>query len=282
MTTSEQAPPAPAGSRAGRNLPMAVATGVGLGIMLVGSLMWRKDAFLVVAIGWICAGVWELVRAVRAHGIRVPLFPALLGALCMLPAAFYGGPQSLVVTFGLSAAAMLMWRAADGGPGAPVDLAAGLLVLAYPSFLLGFAILLLVPSDGAGRMLTFLLVSAFSDIGGYAVGVLFGRHPLAPSISPKKSWEGLGGSVLGCVLAGVASLLWVLHGPWWVGVILGVTSAFAATTGDLMESMIKRDLGIKDMSKILPGHGGVMDRLDSLIMTAPVVWAVLAIALPPV
>lgn len=282
MTTSEQAPPVPAGSRAGRNLPLAVATGLGLAVMLIGSLMWRKDAFLVVAIGWIGAGVWELVRAVRAHGIRVPLVPALLGALCMLPAAFYGGPQSLVVTLALCGAAMLMWRAADGGPGAPADLAAGLLVLAYPSFLLGFAILLLVPSDGSGRMLTFLLVSAFSDIGGYAVGVLFGRHPLAPSISPKKSWEGLGGSVLGCVLAGVGSLVWVLHGPWWVGVILGVTSAFAATTGDLMESMIKRDLGIKDMSKILPGHGGVMDRLDSLIMTAPVVWAVLAIALPPV
>jgi phosphatidate cytidylyltransferase len=260
---------------------VAIATGLVMAVVLVGSLVWRKEAFLVVAIGSVGAGVWELCRAMQHGGIKVPRVPALLGTLCMLPAAFYGGPQALVVTFALTAVAMLMWRAADGGTGAARDVAGGLLVLAYPSFLLGFAILLMVPADGVGRVFTFLAVSAFSDIGGFAIGVLFGRHPLAPSISPKKSWEGLGGSVLGCVLAGVGSVVFVLHGTWWVGAVLGVTSAFAATTGDLMESMIKRDLGIKDMSNLLPAHGGFMDRLDSLIMTAPIVWAVLAMLLPP-
>lgn len=271
----------PGGSRAGRNLPVATITGVALGAVLVGALLWRKEAFLVVAVVAICVGVWEFSRALAHAGIAVPLTPALVGTLAMLGGAYYGGPQALAVTFGLSAVAMLLWRAADGGPGAARDLAGGLFVLAYPSFLLGFAVLLLVPDDGGGRMFTYLLVTVCSDVGGYAVGVLLGRHPLAPSISPKKSWEGLGGSLLGCVLGGVAAIVLVMHGSWWIGVVLGVAVALAATTGDLMESMIKRDLGIKDMSHVLPGHGGLMDRLDSLVMTAPIVWAVLVLLLPP-
>ena len=282
MSTPEPVAGALAGtpSRAGRNLPAAIAVGVGMGAVLNGSLVSRKEAFLGVAMVAICLGVWELRRTMLHGGIRVPFPPAILGVLCMLPAAFVGGPQALAVTFALSGTALILWRAADGGTGAARDVAGGLLVLAYPTFMLGFAALLLIPEDGRARIMTFLLVSVASDVGGYAFGVLFGRHPMAPSISPKKSWEGLAGSVLMTAATGVACLVYLLDGPWWVGIILGVSSAFAATTGDLMESMIKRDLGIKDMSHILPGHGGLMDRLDSLIVTAPVVWAVLAIFHP--
>ena len=156
----------------------------------------------------------------------------------------------------------------------------GALVAAYPSLLAGFSSLLLAPDDGAWRMFTFIAVTVASDIGGYAVGVLAGRHPMAPTISPKKSWEGFAGSVVFCMVVGVASVYFTLHGAWWVGLVAGAAAAVGATAGDLVESTIKRDLGIKDMSNILPGHGGLMDRLDSLIINVPIIWAVLAVLVP--
>ena len=130
-------------------------------------------------------------------------------------------------------------------------------------------------ADGPERVVTFFLVVVASDVGGYVAGVLFGKHPMAPTISPKKSWEGFAGSTLACIGAGIASVVWLLDGDWWAGAIVGAVAVLTATVGDLGESMIKRDLGIKDMSNLLPGHGGVMDRLDSLLATAPVVWLLL-------
>ena len=106
-----------------------------------------------------------------------------------------------------------------------------------------------------------------------------GAHKLAPVISPKKTWEGLAGSVLACVVAGAILLPALLHGHWWQGIIIGVAAVAAAVLGDLAESMIKRDLDIKDMGSLLPGHGGILDRIDSLIICAPVVWLLLALFL---
>ena len=154
--------------------------------------------------------------------------------------------------------------------------------LIYVPFLASFVALLLAPDDGIARVLTFIAVTIASDTGGYVAGVLFGRHPLAPGISPKKSWEGLVGSVVGSMAAGVACMVWLVDGDWWVGLVLGVVVATAATLGDLTESLIKRDVGIKDMSQVLPGHGGIMDRLDSLLATVSVVWLVLHFLLPAV
>jgi len=206
--------------------------------------------------------------------------PALVGTVCMNVAAFVGGGQALAVTFGLSCVAVLLWRFADGVAGAARDTAGGMLVVAYPGLLVSFYALMLAPDDGDWRIFTYMAVTVASDIGGYAVGVLAGRHPLAPGISPKKSWEGFGGSVLASAGVGVACVVVTLDGRWWVGLVLGVLAAVVATVGDLVESTIKRDLGVKDMSNILPGHGGVMDRLDSLVMVAPVAWALLAIFVP--
>jgi phosphatidate cytidylyltransferase len=141
----------------------------------------------------------------------------------------------------------------------------------------GFAVLLLAPEDGVGRVFVFLITTVCSDVGGYAAGVLFGKHPMAPTISPKKSWEGFAGSVLLCVVGGSLTVHLLLDHSWVIGIALGVGVAIAATVGDLMESLIKRDLGIKDMSNVLPGHGGIMDRLDSLVVVAPIVWAVLTL-----
>jgi len=277
VTTEEQSVSL---SRAGRNLPAAITVGLSLGALVVVSLFVRRELFVPLATASVCIGVWEISRALRRGGLVVPLVPALVGTVCMNVAAFVGGGQALAVTFGLTCVAILLWRFADGVAGAARDTAGGIFVVAYPALLASFYALMLAPGDGDWRIFTYVAVTVSSDIGGYAVGVTQGRHPMAPGISPKKSWEGFAGSMLACVAVGIASVVFALHGRWWVGLALGILASVVATVGDLVESTIKRDLGVKDMSNILPGHGGVMDRLDSLVMVAPVAWAVLAIFVP--
>lgn len=274
------APREGAPSRAGRNLPAAIGVGLGLGALIVGSLVLRKELLLAVIVVTICLGVWELRRALAQVSIHVPLVPSLVGSISMLLSAYVGGGEALVVTLGLTCVGILLWRIADGVLDAVRDIAGGCFVAVYPAFLAGFAALIMAPADGARRVIVFILVTVLSDVGGYVFGVLLGRHPMAPSVSPKKSWEGFAGSVLACVVGGAFAVDLLLDGPWWGGALLGVCTAIAATVGDLAESTIKRDLGIKDMSSILPGHGGIMDRLDSLVLVAPVAWAVLALVVP--
>ncbi len=275
-----QATSAPKTSRAGRNLPAAIGVGLLLGALIIGTHFWRKELFLVLATTAVSIGCWEIVQALRGRGVRVPVLPVVLGCVVMLSAAYFLGEEALFVAFALTCALVLMWRAGESLTGAAADVGAGIFIAAYPALLAGFAMLLLAAPDGAWRSFTFLCVTAASDVGGYAVGVLAGRHPMAPRISPKKTWEGFAGSFFGCIVVGILCVTLGLHGPWWVGAIVGVLTAPAATLGDLVESAVKRDLGIKDMSNILPGHGGLMDRLDSLVVSAPVIWATLALLMP--
>ena len=269
------------GSRAGRNLPAAIAVGATLGLLIVLALALAKVTFLILVAVAVAAGVWELRRALAQVAIHVPLVPSLVGSLSMLGSAYFGGGQALALTLGLTCVGILLWRVADGVADAMRDIAGGMFVALYPSFLAGFAALLLAaPDDGAKRVFVFILVTVLSDIGGYIFGVLWGRHPMAPSVSPKKSWEGFTGSVVACMVGASLAIPLALGGPWWSGLILGALVAVGATVGDLTESTIKRDLGIKDMSTILPGHGGVMDRLDSLLITAPLTWALLSVFVP--
>jgi phosphatidate cytidylyltransferase len=273
--------PSPPPSRGGRNLPAAIAVGVLLGAAVLGLLAFGDGRyFLALVAVAICVAVWELRRALAQAGMEVPLIPCAVGAVSMIVSAYVGGGQALAVTFGLSCVAVLLWRVADGVGNAMRDIAGGMLVLLYPCFLAGFASLLLAPPDGRLRIIVFILVTVCSDVGGFAAGVVFGRHPMAPSLSPKKSWEGFAGSVVLCCVAGAASVSLMLHGLWWGGAVLGGLVAVAATIGDLAESSIKRDLGIKDMGTLLPGHGGIMDRIDSLVITAPLVWGVLLVLVP--
>ncbi len=267
-------------SRAGRNLPAAIGVGLLLGLFVILCLLWRRELFIVLATAAVCVGVWELVEALKHIDVKVPLVPTVLGTVAMLTAAFFVGSEALLVTFALTCVLILLWRGSDGARGAAADVTCGFFVAAYPGLIAGFSMLMLAPADGAWRVFTFLGVTVASDIGGYAVGVLIGRHPIAPKISPKKSWEGFGGSVGLCMVVGVLCVVYLLGGAWWVGLALGVVVAVAATIGDLIESTIKRDLGIKDMSHILPGHGGILDRLDSLILAAPVTWGVLVAFVP--
>ena len=263
-----QATSAPKTSRAGRNLPAAIGVGLLLGALIIGTHFWRKELFLVLATTAVSIGCWEIVQALRGRGVRVPVLPVVLGCVVMLSAAYFLGEEALFVAFALTCALVLMWRAGESLTGAAADVGAGIFIAAYPALLAGFAMLLLAAPDGAWRSFTFLCVTAASDVGGYAVGVLAGRHPMAPRISPTKTWEGFAGGAVATTIAAVLYALFALHTPWWVGVIFGVVILGCATVGDLGESMIKRDLGIKDMSSWLPGHGGVLDRLDSILPSA--------------
>jgi len=271
-------PPAP--SRAGRNLPAAIGVGVGLGAVVVASLAFRKEAFVVVVVIALSVGVWELAGSFATRRIDVPLVPVLVGTVGMSVSAYALGPEALLVAFVLTTLAVLLWRVLDQPEGAVRDVAAGVFTAAYGPFLAGFAVLMLAEPDGVWRIVTFILVAICSDVGGYVFGVLWGKHPMAPSVSPKKSWEGAAGSVVFSVVAAVVAVSLFLDGPWYAGIPVGVAAVVTATVGDLSESLLKRDLGIKDMGSILPGHGGVMDRLDSLLLSAPVCWVLLHLLVP--
>jgi phosphatidate cytidylyltransferase len=273
-------PGSPVKSRAGRNLPAAIAVGVGLAVVILLSLFIRKEAFVVVVAIAVVLSVWELGQAFAARHIAMPLVPVLVGSVGMVVSGFTAGEEALLVAFALTALALLLWRVIDGSDGAVRDVAAGIFAAAYVPFLAGFAMLMLAADDGPQRIVVFILVTVASDVGGYAVGVVAGRHPMAPSVSPKKSWEGSIGSLVACLLAGTLSVSLLLGGQWWAGALLGVATVVTATVGDLSESLLKRDLGIKDMGSLLPGHGGFMDRLDSLLPTAPVAYLLLLVLVP--
>ncbi|HEX4811628.1 MAG TPA: phosphatidate cytidylyltransferase [Nonomuraea sp.] len=265
------------GSRTGRNLPAAIAVGVGLGALALGSLYTIKELFLLVIVGAVGVGVVELTRALATRDIKVPAVPVLAGLVAMQAAAYWGGPVWLLATFAIFAFVLLVWRMFTGGTDGYVrDASASVFTLFYPTALAAFAAMLLRAEDGDHRVVIFLAVTVASDIGGYAAGVLFGRHRMT-AISPKKTWEGFAGSLIACTAVGAWLVTWLLGGQLWQGALIGGLAAVLATVGDLVESMIKRDLGLKDLGTILPGHGGLMDRLDSLVTTLVPVWALMTL-----
>lgn len=259
--------------RAGRDLPAAIGVGVGLGAAIVASLFVYRPSFVVVILIAVTIGVYELATAVAA---RPPLLPLLAGAIAMDVVAWYRGSSGLIIGLLITVSAVAVWRLGDGAMNYLRDVSASALIALYVPLLAGFAVLLAHPHDGAGRVLTFIGIVVCSDTGGYATGVLIGRHPLAPQVSKAKTWEGFAGSVVACSVAGALIVDLSLHHAWWKGVLLGVAIAVTATLGDLGESMIKRDLGLKDMGHLLPGHGGIMDRLDSLLPCAAVAYALVS------
>ncbi|MFF5171222.1 phosphatidate cytidylyltransferase [Micromonospora sp. NPDC000089] len=269
--------------RAGRNLPAAIGVGLGLGAAIVVPLVFYPPAFLAVLAAAVAIGTWEMARAVRRSGAHPPLVPLLAGGLLTLGLAWFAGPDALSLGLLVTVLGTMIWRIGDGPAGFQRDLTAATLIAVYVPFLAGFAALLAAaPGDGPLRVLVTVVAVVLSDTGGYAAGVTFGKHPMAPSISPKKSWEGFAGSVTAAAL-GSALLIWLLFdvAPWW-GALFGVAVSVAAVLGDLAESMIKRDLGVKDMSNLLPGHGGLMDRLDSVLFAVPTAYLLLAVFVPVV
>jgi phosphatidate cytidylyltransferase len=272
--------PPPKKSRAGRNLPAAIAVGVTAGALIVASLFIYRPSFVGIVVLAVAYGIYELVTAIRTVEARPPLVPLLVGGVAMDIAAWYRGTNGLMIALLVTVCGVAVWRLADGAAGYLRDVSASVLVLVYLPLLAGFAVLLTRPDDGAARVLAFIGTVVCSDTGGYAAGVLFGKHPLAPVVSRGKTWEGFIGSVIACCLCGSLIMTLTFHESWWKGAVFGAAIVATATLGDLGESMIKRDLGLKDMGKLLPGHGGVMDRLDSLLPCAAVAYLILSAYVP--
>ncbi|MFI2241273.1 phosphatidate cytidylyltransferase [Streptomyces chrestomyceticus] len=271
---SSQQPPKPQKKSAGRNLRAAIGVGVGLGAVILFSLFVYKPLFVGVIVVAVVVGLWELTsRLAERKDIKVPLVPLALGGTAMVVAGYVRGAEGAWVAMALTALAALVWRMTEAPENYLRDVTAGVFAAFYVPFLATFVAMMLAADDGPERVLTFLLLTVVSDTGAYAVGWRFGKNKLAPRISPGKTREGLFGAVLFAMVAGALCMeLIITDGAWWQGLLLGIAVAASATLGDLGESMIKRDLGIKDMGTLLPGHGGIMDRLDSLLPTAPIVW----------
>jgi phosphatidate cytidylyltransferase len=266
--------------RAGRNLPVAILIGLLLGALILVPLYSPQPwTFMFVIAAAMAVGTYEVVKALQGLGAQPPLVPLLAGGVTMVVLAYRQGTELLFVALVLTVLSCIVWRLADPAEGYLRDTAASTFTAVYVPFLISFAALMLVPDDGYKRITVFIATVVCSDVGGYAVGTLIGRHPMAPSVSPKKSWEGFGGSVLFCALGGGILFDQVLHADQWQGVLFGLAVVATATLGDLGESMVKRDIGVKDMGTLLPGHGGLMDRLDSLLPTAPVAFLLLQLFL---
>src|SRR3954469_22956310 len=263
-------PPPERRTRAGRNLPAAIGVGLGLGALIVGTLYVWKPAFVVVVAAAAVLGVWELGHAFAEDRVRVPLVPLSVGGAAIVVSAYAGGSEAMLVALTLTVLGTMLWRAPENPKGYVRDVTASAFAALYVPFLAGFAALMLRDDDGADRVVVFSARVVLSGVGGYVAGVLFGRPPMAPTVSPKKSWEGFCGSAVFCAAGGAATFPALLDGAAALpGSLVGPAVMVTATLGDLGESMIKRDLGIKDMGSLLPGHGGIMDRLDSLLPAAP-------------
>jgi phosphatidate cytidylyltransferase len=277
----EQPEPAAATSRAGRNVPLSIVVSLVLGAAVLASLLTVRQIFVGVVALAVAIGTYELASALkRAADIRVTLWPVLVGGQAMVWLSWPFERNGLLAAFVLTVLACMVWRFAGGVDDYLRDLSASVLTAAYVPLLASFAAMLVVAEDGVARVLCFLILVVSSDTGGFVAGVLFGKHPMAKVISPKKSWEGFAGSMVAGIAAGILTLTLMLDGQWWQGALFGVALVCTATVGDLVESLIKRDLKIKDMGNLLPAHGGVMDRLDSLLPAALVSWLLLRLFVP--
>lgn len=276
--------------RTGRDLIVATLIGIGIGVVVLASLIFFKWIFVVFALAAVLTGTFELCRALQSAGYRLDVVPQLISAAALIATAWFFDPSLLWVTLFVGIAFVLVWRmigqmsAQDGRRYGKVlrDVLTGAFVQLYVPFLAALAVVLLRQDGGEWWVLAFIIVAVASDTGAYIAGISFGKHPMAPRISPKKTWEGFAGAVLFALIAGVLLGIFMLQQEWWVGLILGIVILCTATVGDLGESMLKRDLGIKDMSSWIPGHGGVLDRLDSILPSAAAALALYVIFSPVV
>lgn len=265
----------------GRNLPAAIAVGVSLGGLLILAVFFVPVAFPVVAAVAMVLAVLELTRALGQGGLRLPQVPLLVGVIGMVVSTVVFGAVGLLVATAAAVCVLILWRVTESmGLTALRDVAGGVFALAWVPFLGCFLLLLFEQEQGPMLVLLAILGPVGNDIGGYIAGVLFGKHPMAPTISPKKSWEGFIGSLLLGTAAVTSVGTFALGMPVGAGIIIGVVLVLVSTCGDLAESLLKRDLGIKDMGHLLPGHGGMLDRVDSILLAAPTTYIMLEVLLP--
>lgn len=258
--------------KAGRKLLPSIVVGASIVALVWFALAYHRELFAVLIGAAVILGIREITQAFNSGKTYLSL-PALVIATVVLTASTWQGSLAgLAIATAFCLPILLVDLLRRGPDGFINSATATTLVLIYLPFLAGFIILLARPVDGFDRVMTFVVLIACNDTFGYLVGVLIGKHPLAPKISPKKTWEGLAGSLVFTVLGGALTFHYLIHQHWWIGALVGLMVVFTATSGDLIESAMKRDLSLKDMGTILPGHGGMLDRLDSALLSGPAVW----------
>lgn len=277
ISTPGGVPQAQPASKAGRDLGAAIGVGVAIGAVVLLTLFLYRPAFGLLVLAAVGVSCYEISTALRSGDIHVAWWPLIVGSAGMSAGAWFYGLPGLAIATLFTFLVAIVWRMAGGVDGFVVSAGASSLIILYVPFLAGFAIMMANRDAGATWILTWAIAVVCNDTGGYASGVLLGKHPMAPTISPKKSWEGFAGSLVAASIGSVLMFVLVLDGQWWQGILFGIALAMVATLGDFAESMIKRDLGVKDMSNLLPGHGGVMDRMDSLLFSAPLAWLLLTL-----
>ena len=259
-------------AKAGRKLLPSILVSLTLIALVWSTLAYARVIFaLLVAIA-VSLGIREITRAFAAAGTHISMRTLILATCGLTYAAWNAGVAGLAVATAIAFPVLLIFRLRKGPQDFVKSATATTLALIYLPFLAGFLILLARPDDGLARVMTFVVLVGCNDTFGYLVGVLIGRHPLVPTISPKKSWEGLVGSVIFTSLGGALSFNYILDLQWWIGALVALMIVFTATSGDLIESAMKRDLSLKDMGTLLPGHGGMLDRLDSVLLSAPALY----------
>ncbi|WP_062460519.1 phosphatidate cytidylyltransferase [Demequina soli] len=277
----EDAVPAPA-SRAGRNLGLATVVGVVLAVGALVAAWWHPLVFAIAIYGFCVAAVVEWRNALAQHGMHIALTPVLMATAGMGVATWFGGGEGLVVALLVASAGVAAWRIVDDRVENTLsDSLVSILTLTWIPFLGSFMLLMERADDGEGwkRILITIAAVVLNDTFALFTGMLFGRHKLAERVSPKKTWEGaIGGAFFGVAGASIFALV-LLDGRWWVGAAVGAAAVVAAVLGDLAESVLKRDLSVKDMSSAIPGHGGVLDRLDSMLPAAAAAYVVFALLL---
>jgi len=261
--------------RAGRKLFPSIAVSLFLVALIWFALAYRREIFAVVVAVAVLLGIREIVRAFSAFGIYISSAGLIIAALALSYATWNGGVAGLAVATAIAIPVLLIQLLTRGPEGFVASATATTFSLLYLPFLGGFLILLGRTSTGLERVMTFVVLVGCNDTFGYIVGVLIGKHALVPKISPKKSWEGLIGSLVFTTAGGILSFIYILEMQWWIGAVVGLMIVFTATCGDLIESAMKRDLALKDMGSLLPGHGGMLDRLDSVLISAPALWLAL-------
>lgn len=264
--------------RSGRNLFGAIGIGLFLGAVLVLSLFLMKELFILFALALIVLAAFELAAALRHGGYLVPAWASAVGSGIVLPLVWFGGISAqmwgVLAAIALVIVARLVLHVAGhrSERGLLADIGAAAFVQGYVTLLGSFAVLLTAQEGGQWWTFVFIVVVILTDTGAYVSGLLWGKHKMAPVISPKKTWEGFVGGAVASLVGGVLFGAFVLDIGWLNGLIMALAIFLTATLGDLTESLIKRDLGIKDMSSFLPGHGGFLDRLDSILPSAAVAF----------
>jgi phosphatidate cytidylyltransferase len=262
-------------AKAGRKLLPSIVVGLSLVALIWLTLAYIPFTFTVLVVIAISLGIREITRAFAVAGIRISDTALIAATIGLVYATWFDGTEGLVLATAIALPVLLILRLRKGPHEFVKSATATTFTLAYLPFLAGFLILLARPDDGLARIMTFVILVGCNDTFGYLVGVLTGRHPLVPSISPKKSWEGLVGSIIFTSIGGALSFHYILDLQWWIGALVALMIVFTATSGDLIESAMKRDLSLKDMGSLLPGHGGMLDRLDSVLISAPALYLAL-------